>query len=309
MVAKEFKEKGAKVNFVLDELGLSKASFYYKSKGGKKGRKPPGYSLRIDGVRVPDERIKLEIENLLLKEFVSYGYIKVTHYLKSLGYVINKKKVYRLMAEEKLLLRKRIKTRGKRDFVKMRVVKPKRPYEFLEMDIKYFWIEGEKKNAYLLTLLDTFSRKALSFKLKRSIKKRDVLILLKEAFFSLPSLKGITLRNDNGSQFLAYKVRSYLKEVGIYQEFTHVGSPEENSHIEAFHSILETEVVKRFEFETFEELEKTLDRYFKFYNEERIHSSIGYKSPERFLQELKEKEVFEGSEEKLLKGSDLLVRI
>jgi hypothetical protein len=55
--------------------------------------------------------------------------------------------------------------------------------------------------------------------------------------------QGISIRNDNGSQFLANKVRIFWNEMGINQEFTHIATPEENSDIEAFHSIMERELV------------------------------------------------------------------
>jgi putative transposase len=48
-------------------------------------------------------------------------------------------------------------------------------------------------------------------------------------------IEGITLRNDNGSQFIAHAVRDYLKEQQVNQEFIHVACPQENSFIEAYH--------------------------------------------------------------------------
>lgn len=55
--------------------------------------------------------------------------------------------------------------------------------------------------------------------------------------------EGITLRNDNGSQFIATAVREFLKEKGVYQEFSHVATPEDNAYIEALHSNLQREVI------------------------------------------------------------------
>lgn len=308
MVVKELKNK-TKISVVLDEINIAKSTFYYRPTSTKQGRQPPGFTLKADGIRVSDGDIKSEIEKLLSQEFVNYGYVKVTHYLKQLGYVINKKKVYRLMKEERLLLRKRIKTSGTRNFIKSKVVKPNSPYQFLQMDIKYFWLREERRNAYLLSILDVFSRKVLGFTLGRSIRKKDVVSLLKRTLALFKQAEGITLRNDNGSQFLAHMVREYLKERGIYQEFTHVAHPEENGHIEALHSILEQEVEKRFEFNTFDDLEKTLKRYFKFYNKERIHSSIGYKSPDRFLHDFYAQESVENLEKEMMNDLDLMVKI
>lgn len=292
-----FKDK-AKVSLLLKELELPKSSFYYRATNKRRGRRPLGYTFRKDDTAANDKIVVSDIKRLLEKEFVCYGYLKVTHHLKRHGYIINKKKVYRLMKEQKLLLGKRIRTSGKRNFVKMMVVTPTEPHQHLQMDIKYFWITGERKNAYLLSILDVFSRKVLGWKLGRSLKKKEVLALLKKTFADFQELKGVSLRNDNGSQFLAHRVRDYLKELGVYQEFTHIATPQENSHIEALHSVLEAEVVKRFEFESFEHLEDTLKRYFRFYNEERIHSSIGFKTPQNFLDEYYVKELMRSLKEK-----------
>lgn len=261
---------------ILEELGLARSSFYYKAKSSTSGRAASAHTLKNDGSCESNDEVVSQIKALLGKEFVCYGYHKVAHHLKQVGYIINKKKVYRLMKEQNLLLPKRIKTRGKRDFVKILVAKPTAPNMYLQMDIKYFWIAGERRNVYLLSIIDLFSRAVLGSKLGRSIRKRDVLFLLDEVFSNFSHLKGVSLRCDNGSQFLAHKVRDYLRQVGVYQEFTHIATPQENGHIESFHSILEYEVERRFEFETFEDLKATLKRHFDFYNKERLHSSIGF---------------------------------
>lgn len=63
-------------------------------------------------------------------------------------------------------------------------------------------------------------------------------------------VEGITLRNDNGSQIIATVIWEYLQEQGVNQEFTHVATPEENSFIEAYHSLLERTIEQRYEFES-----------------------------------------------------------
>jgi putative transposase len=63
-------------------------------------------------------------------------------------------------------------------------------------------------------------------------------------------IEGITLRNDNGSQFIAGVVRQFLKDKGFNQEFTHVATREENAYIEALHSNVQCEVVERYAFES-----------------------------------------------------------
>lgn len=298
MVVSKFKDQ-TNTKRLLEEVSVAKSSYYYKETQGRRGRKPLGYTLKVSGEKVIDKEVVSEIKTLLLQEFVNYGYIKVSKYLKNIGYIINKKKVYRLMKENNLLLGKRIRTRGTREFVKLRIVYPSKPYEHLQMDIKYFYLNSEKRNVYLLTLIDVFSKKVINYKLSKSIKKKEVLHLLYHSQNTLLSSKNINLRTDNGSQFLAHKVRDYLKQLGVNHEFTHVSSPEENCYIEAFHSILESEIEKRFELETFDQLDRMLNRYMTFYNEERLHGSIDYKSPNNYLSDYYEQ----------VQSSDLKVKI
>lgn len=95
-------------------------------------------------------------------------------------------------------------------------------------------------------------RKILAWLFQNSIRQIDLINLLRRVN-QAHELKGVILRNDNGSQFIAHSVRNFLKGSEIRQEFTHVATPEENSYIEAFHSILEHDVIERNEFESYYE--------------------------------------------------------
>jgi transposase InsO family protein len=71
-------------------------------------------------------------------------------------------------------------------------------------------------------------------------------------------IKGVYIRNDNSSQFFANDVRQFLRQAEAHQEFTHVATPKENSYIEAYHSILQREVVERFELESYYDAKITI---------------------------------------------------
>ncbi|CAG5006748.1 hypothetical protein DYBT9275_03888 [Dyadobacter sp. CECT 9275] len=113
-----------------------------------------------------------------------------------------------------------------------------------------------------------------------SIRQLDLINLLRRVnlFYQL---QGIILRNDNGSQFIAHKVRNFLKNSDVKQQFTHVATPEENSYIEAFHSILEREEIERNQFASYYEAKDTIRRFIKHYNESRLHRSIGFVTPQQ----------------------------
>lgn len=204
----------------------------------------------------------------------------MTGELKDLGWIINHKKVYRLMKEHKLLYGGRIRPEPfKRNFIRFRTPVADRPLQYLSMDIKYVHVHGAGRNALLLTVMDIYSRKILIHLLRNSIKKGDVLVMLSLMLLEYKA-EGMTLRNDNGSQFIASAVRQYLKDKGIYQEFSHVATPEDNAYIEALHSNLQREVIDRFEFDSIYHAQMVIDRYYRWYNEKRRHGSLDGKTPQ-----------------------------
>jgi putative transposase len=233
-----------------------------------------------DGELVENAVVVKDIEQTLAQEFCCYGYRNMAGELKEMGWIINHKKVYRLMKESKLLFGARIRVAPfKRNFIRFRSLTPERPLQYLTMDIKYVHVQGTGRNALLLTVMDIYSRKVLIHMLRQSIKKGDVLLMLSLMLLDYKA-EGMSLRNDNGSQFIANAVREYLKEKGVYQEFSHVATPQDNAYIEALHSNLQREVIDRFEFESIYHAQLVIDRYYKWYNEKRRHWSLNGQTPE-----------------------------
>ncbi len=277
-------------------IGLPVSVFYYKPREGKRGAKPSIHTMKADGTQISNELVVDEIRGLLKREFCCYGYHLITDDLRDLSYKINDKKVYRLMDENNLLLGKVITTRGKREFVKHRKIQANYPMEVICLDIKYVWVHGEKRNYYLLTILDVFSRKAIEQIFQSSIRKMDVINLFRKIDRTY-GIKGVTIRNDNGSQFIANDVKNFMKSAEAKQEFTHIATPQENSYIEAFHSIVQREVVDRFEFDSYYDAKKVFEKHLLWYNNERKHGMLGKISPQRkwdnyYQEKLNEKVTF-----------------
>lgn len=258
---------------LLSWVDIPKSSFYYKSSDGKRGVRPSVFTIKQDGSSVENIVVIEEIKDILSQEFCCYGYHNVGAELRGKDYVINDKKVYRLMDEHNLLLGKVIRSSGKRQFVCHRKIKATRPMEYLCLDIKYVWVVGEYKNYYLLTVLDVFTRVAVEQIFQKSIRKIDVINVFRRINNKF-GIKGVTIRNDNGSQFIANDVKQFLRAAEANQEFTHVATPEENSYIEAFHSIVQREVIDRFEFQSFYDAKSTLTAHRDWYNNRRRHAII-----------------------------------
>ena len=279
-----FIEKGYQKKLVCKELQIQRSVVYYLHKENKPGRKASSLTMCKNEL-VTEQTVLTNVKSILDHEFLSYGYFKISKQLKLDGFVINKKKVYRIMKNNNLLKPQRIRTSGKRNFVKFRKPNAESPLNYFEMDIKYIYIPDERRNAYLLSVIDVYSRKVVGHIFKRSIRKLDVINLWQSLKSSLNDLKKITLRTDNGSQFIANDVRGFFHYHGIKHEFTNIATPEDDGHIEAFHSILEREFLRRNDYASFEELKSAIAHFMKCYNEERLHGSLNYRTPEQFIKD------------------------
>jgi putative transposase len=285
--------QGLKRDHALLVAGISKHQYYHRSRKGKRGRKPSTHTLKIipNGVdieRVDDALVVDEIKQVHQDPDTDYGYRKMTFALMALGFIINHKKVYRLM-KKALLLKDRYQ-KAAREFVKYRKVLPTQPLEVLEMDIKFVWIERDRKHAFILTVIDTFTRVLLGRKTAFSINQQAVKQLWSEIienhlqpYDCLNRQIAMEIRNDNDSRFIAASVQAFFKENQICQVFTHPYTPQENGHIESFHAIL-SKKLKQHVFWSLEDLEQCLILFYEKYNNHRLHNATLYLPPMVFWQ-------------------------
>jgi len=180
------------------------------------------------------------------------------------------------------------KKRNERTYAKYRIVTPKQPLELLEMDIKYVWVTQARKHAYILTIIDTFTRYVLHWQVGFTMKTQQVQQAWEEVIIEylqpadmLKNKIHIEVRNDNGPQFASKKIQAFFKENYLNQVFTHPYTPQENGHIESFHSILATSIDKEIFWDLIG-LENRLHMFYTKYNDIRIHSSIANLSPKMF---------------------------
>ncbi len=193
------------------------------------------------------------------------------------------------MKQTDLLVYKAVKQ--PKNYVKYRIVSPTKPLSHLEMDIKFMWVEEYRTHAFILTILDIFTRRVLAWHLGMSITQHTVKEVFSHVIIDhlqpadmLSQGIHIEIRNDNDKRFSAHMVQEFFKENFLNQVFTHPYTPEENGHIESFHSIL-SEKLKNQHFETLEQLEQRLISFYNNYNNHRLHGSICGLHPQLFTQE------------------------
>lgn len=281
---------GMKRDIALQVSELSKHYYYYKALNSKskRGIKASCETKRING------HVEEIVSNSLVVETMkhnhsdpdlAYGYQRMTKHLQIQGYLINHKKVYRLMNENQML---RLKVKQEKSYVKYRKVAPEAPLTLLEMDIKFIWIESRKTHGFILTVLDVFTRMALEWHIGMSITQHTVKKVWTSVIVNhlqendmLLSKINIEVRNDNDPRFSAKKVQDFFEQNHLNQVFTHPYTPQENGHIESFHAIL-SRSLNRFHFETIEQAEAHLTNFYDKYNNERLHGSIANLSPRTF---------------------------
>jgi transposase InsO family protein len=283
MIATTYIDGGNPVTLVLSAVGLSRSVYYYKEHPGRRGKTCSAYTRKHNGDLVANSVIVEDIKHELEKEFVDYGYLKMTYCLRdNYGYCINYKKVYRLMKEHNLLYKPLPRDRSGKTWVKDLKPASDKPFAFWEFDIKYMYVAAKQRNALQLTVLDVGTRYTMGQLIAWSIKKADVKELFAQIFRTYELPEAITVRNDNGSQFEAKLVREYLKKMSVTQEFCRPATPQQNGHVESYHSIVERSICKRYEFDSLEHLQATMKRFDAFYCNERIHSGIGYTNPRKY---------------------------
>ncbi len=132
----------------------------------------------------------------------------------------------------------------------------------------------------MLTILDEYSRQCLKIWPAWSIRATDVIEQLKQAMKKYGEPEH--LRSDNGPEFIAYAVQDWLKEKEIKTIYIKPGSPWENPYIESFHDKLRDELLNRELFTSLLETRVVIENWRCQYNDDRPHSSLGYKTPNNF---------------------------
>ena len=296
----EYRSRGITITRMLHLLGIPESTYYRKRsmihlKRGRKNSQTTCLSVGNDIVRIPDTQILLVIEELLEREFVCYGYRKVTKYLQRSGYIINRKKVFRLMKENDLL-NHTYNYRSPARRVADPIVTVNAPNEIWEMDIEYIYIQGENRTTYFFAMIDCFTREVVGKYLGYHCTSDDVKKAMDFAFLDrgIERISHVRIRSDNGTQFVSRTVELFLSSSNIAHERIHPATPKDDAHIESFNSILEKEVIRRFEFSSFEDAENTISRFIAFYNNERLHSAIDYRTPREAYEKWKEN-IIEGT--------------
>jgi transposase InsO family protein len=236
--------------------------------------------------------LKQAIEEIAA-EFPTYGYRRVTHQLKRQGLVVNHKRVARLMAEMGLVgkaPKKRCRTTNsdhafQRYPNRVEDLSVNRPNQVWVGDITYVKLESEF--VYLAVLMDVFTRSIRGWHLGRGLDHSLTLTALKKALMrGQPEIH----HSDQGVRYAATGYVEVLTERGIQISMAEVGEPTQNGYAERLMRTIKEEEVDLSDYRNFTEAYQQIKQFLEeVYMRKRIHSSLGYLTPEEFEEEWNDK--------------------
>jgi len=247
-------------------LGINRATLYYK---------PVGIN-----------NMDCEMMNLLDEQYTKapfYGVLRMREFLRSKGYEVGKEHVRTLLRKmgleaiyPRMNLSKPIIEHKVYPYL-LRGVIIERPNQVWSSDITY--IRLMYGFAYLMAIIDWNSRYVLSWRLSNSLDGSFCIEAIKEALrnYGTPEI----FNSDQGSQFSSSSFTNILSEAGILISMDGRGRAHDNIFIERLWRTVKYENIYLNDYIDIPQARKGLMDYFQFYNKERIHQSLGYKTPEQ----------------------------
>jgi len=153
------------------------------------------------------------------------------------------------------------------------------PNEVWVSDVTYFKMKD--KAYYICTIIDLFSRKAIACKVSKRNSTTLVKMALKEACETRRPRGKPIFHTDRGSSYRSKTICDYLSRLGVTQSFSRAHIPYDNSVMESFFSTLKREELYRTKYRSEREFRAAVDKYIAFYNSERPHGNLQYKTPDQ----------------------------
>jgi putative transposase len=259
---------------------VSRASFYR--------------SLKEQRPAEEETEVRSAIQQIALEHRRRYGYRRISAELRRRGMPVNHKRVLRMMRRDNLLaLRRRrfVVTTDSNHKLEVylnlaRRMKLTGVDQLWVADITYLRLKTEF--VYLTVILDAFSRKVVGWALDRTLGNRLTITALERAVAQRRPRPGLVHHSDRGLQYARGEYIAVLEKYGMVPSMSRPANPYDNASCESFMKTLKREEIYANRYDNLEHLRANLAEFIeRYYNGQRLHSALGYRSPEEFEQHSK----------------------
>jgi putative transposase len=218
-----------------------------------------------------------------------YGYRRIAALLRQQGWIVNTKRVRRLMNEDGLLAIRRRKFVATTDSDHGMRIYPNLAGSLELADLDQLWVSdltyirlGEEF-VFLAVVLDAYSRRVIGWAVGESLTSQLALMALELAIEGRKPKPGLVHHSDRGSQYASHLYTGKLESIGALASMSRPGRPWENGKCESFMRTIKKEEVDARTYRNRDELERNIEEFIeKEYNKVRLHSALGYRSPQDF---------------------------
>ena len=266
------------LDILLKAIKLARSTYYYHLKQLDKPDK--------------DQELKDEIQSIFIEHKGNYGYRRVHLELRNRGYLVNHKRVQRLMEVLNLQAKMRQKRKysshkgdvGKKaENLIQRQFEGSKTMEKCYTDVTEFAIPASTQKLYLSPVLDGFNSEIIAYNLSTSPNLEQVKTMLEQAFTE-KHYENTILHSDQGWQYQHASYHKFLESKGIQASMSRKGNSPDNGMMESFFGILKSEMFYGYEksFQSLKQLEQAIVDYINYYNNKRIKVKLKGLSPVQY---------------------------
>lgn len=277
------------VHALCEALCVSRGTFY-------------NHIFRRKDVTAYDKRraeMKEHIQSVFNESQQRFGANKIAVLLADQGIHTSPKYVAELMREMGL---QSVTTYSKWDYQKSVRMEKKRNIlqrQFHVSEPNRVWVSDvtcfkiNEKYIYVCVILDLFSRKAIAYGVSPKNSTYLITSTFKRAIQSRGATQGLTFHSDQGAQYTSKAFCKLLRMNKVVQSFSKSGRPHDNAVAESFFASMKREEIYRTQYKSEHQFRESIDGYIYFYNTQRPHSTLAYKTPDKFeeLYEVKKSKV------------------
>jgi len=290
---------GLSIERMCQLAGVSRAGFYR--------------SLQEQYPEEEDMEVRSAIQQIALAQRRRYGYRRIGRELKRRGMLVNHKRVLRLMREDNLLAAQPrafvVTTDSDHDLEVYLNLASRMTLTGVNQlwvaDITYIRLKAEF--VYLAVILDGFSRKVVGWALDRTLASRLPMAALEHAITTRNPPPGLVHHSDRGVQYASGEYVKILRQHQMIPSMSRPANPYDNASCASFIKTLKREEIYANAYRDLDQLRTNIEVFIEqYFNRYRLHSALGYRSPEEFEQTIASTNTFDGATMRVFRPEGML---